>query len=780
MKSFLKRTIEMPQGKGFFYWFDKFCKGVLIFCGLFFSIVAGAAGGVVGAYLRDLPAIEKLKVYEPEKVARLYDDRGEVFAEYFVQRRILIPLDQVPRDLINALLAIEDNNFYSHFGVDWRGIARAAIVNFASGKIREGGSTITQQLSKVLFLNPEKTLERKVKEALVALQLEKKYTKNEILELYLNQIYFGSGAYGVESAALTYCGKHAKDLNTAECALIAGLPRLPTFYSPFNNYDIAKRRRDIVLSRMADLGYISRQKAQEFSKTPLNIKKEKRWESKAPYFSEYIRQYIENTYGAEFLYKKGIKVYTPLNLKMQNAAKKAFEKGLMEISRIKRFKTVPPELRDMILEEYSKPDVFEKDKLYYGEVTETKNDYFLVKVGEFYGEVKKGQWEWTGAGSVREIVRKGDVVGLSLFEIRKGGEILFNLENHVEIQGAVVAIQPSTGYIRAMVGGLNFNFSKFNRAVQAKRQPGSAFKPFIYTTAIENGFTPSSIIMDTPVSFRGADGKTWTPGNYDEKFKGPTTLRTALEESRNVVAIKLVDKIGVGKVISTARKMGIESTLEPYLSLALGPSVVSLLEITSAYGVLANQGLRTLPISILKIEDSEGMTIEENYPKVQEVLKPEVAYVMTTLMRWVVERGTGKRVSELKMPVAGKTGTTNDFRDAWFVGFLPDMAAGVFVGYDDNREIGYKETGGKIAAPIWSDFIGACFKPEDVKDFSVPEGVVFVTVDADSGKPVSKDSQNGLVQAFIKGTEPGTGAEEVSGGGSETAAKPESLLDEGL
>lgn len=771
----------MPQKKGFFYWFDKFCKGFLILFGLLFSIIAGAVGGVVGAYLRDLPAIEKLKIYEPDKVARLYDDSGEVFAEYFVQRRILIPLDQVPKDLINGLLAIEDNNFYSHFGVDWRGIARAAIVNFASGKIREGGSTITQQLSKVLFLNPERTLERKVKEALVALQLEKKYTKNEILELYLNQIYFGSGAYGVEAAALTYCGKHAKDLNTAECALIAGLPRLPTYYSPFNNYDIAKKRRDLVLSRMADLGSISSQKAQEFSKTPLNITREKSWESKAPYFSEYIRRYIENTYGAEFLYKKGIKVYTPLNLRMQKAAEEALEKGLMEISRTKRFKTVPPEQRNMILDLYSKPDVLEKNKLYYGEVAETKGDYFLVKVGKFYGEVKKEQWKWTGAGSAGEIVKKGDVAGLSLSEIKNGREILFNLENHVEIQGAVIAIQPSTGYVKAMVGGLNFNFSKFNRAVQAKRQPGSAFKPFIYTTAIENGFNPSSIIMDSPISFRGADGKAWTPGNYDEKFKGPTTLRTGLEESRNVVAIKLLDKVGVDKVISTARRMGIESPLEPYLSLALGPSVVSLLEITSAYGVLANQGLRASPIKILRIEDSDGAVIEENFPRVKEVLKPEVAYVMTSLMRWVVERGTGKKVSELKMPVAGKTGTTNDFKDAWFVGFLPDLAAGVFVGYDDNREIGYKETGGKVAAPIWKDFIGGCFKPEDVKDFSVPEGVVFVTVDANSGRPVNKDSLNGLLQAFIKGTEPGTGGGEVSAKGeSEKAAHPDNLLDEGL
>ena len=770
----------MKNKKGIFYWFDKFCKGVLIVFGLLFSIIAGAVGGVIGAYLRDLPAIEKLKVFEPDKVARLYDDSGEVFAEYFVQRRILIPLDQVPKDLINGILAIEDNNFYSHFGVDWRGIARAAIVNFASGKIREGGSTITQQLSKVLFLKPERTLERKVKEALVALQLEKKYTKNEILELYLNQIYFGSGAYGVEAAALTYYGKHAKDLNTAECALIAGLPRLPTYYSPFNNYVVATKRRDIVLSRMADLGYISSQKAEELSKIPLNVTRDKSWESKAPYFSEYIRQYIENTYGAEFLYKKGIKVYTPLNMNMQRAARNALENGLMEISRTKRFKTVPPEQRDIILEVYSKPDDIEKDRLYYGEVTETGNDYFLVKVGKFYGKVKKVQWEWTGAGSAGAIVKKGDVVGLSLYEIKNEGEVLFNLENHVEIQGAVLAIQPSTGYIKAMVGGLNFNFSKFNRAVQAKRQPGSAFKPFIYTTALENGFTPSSIIMDSPVSFRGADGQVWTPGNYDEKFKGPTTLRTGLEESRNVVAIKLLDKVGVNKVISTAKKMGIESTLEPYLSLALGPSVVSLLEITSAYGVLANQGLRVAPISILKIEDSDGTIVDENFPKVREVLKPEVAYVMTSLMRWVVERGTGKKVSELKMPIAGKTGTTNDFKDAWFVGFLSDLAAGVFVGYDDNREIGYKETGGKVAAPIWKDFIGGCLKPEDVKDFSVPDGVVFVTVNAHSGRPVSKDFPNGLVQAFIKGTEPATGGEEVSGDGSETAAKPESLRDEGM
>jgi len=419
----------MSDNRGFVYWLDKFFKGVLILIGFLFSILAGSIGGVVGAYLRDLPAIEKLKIFEPDKVTRLYADNGEVFAEYFVQRRILITLDQIPKDLIKAILAIEDNNFYGHFGVDWRGIVRAAIVNFVSGKIREGGSTITQQLAKVLFLTPEKTLERKIKEALVALQLEKKYTKNEILELYLNQIYFGSGAYGVEAAALTYFGKHVKDLNTAECALIAGLPRLPTFYSPFNNYEVAKKRRNLVLARMAELGFISYKKAEELSKEPLKLSTERNWESKAPYFSEYIRKYIEDTYGAELLYKKGIKVYTPLNLKMQKAAEKALEKGLMEISRTKEFKTVPESQRDLMLEIYSKTGNLEKEKLYYGEVTEIGMNYFTVKVGKFYGRVNKENFQWTGKSLPRQIVKKGDVVGVSLAEIKKDGEVLFNLEN---------------------------------------------------------------------------------------------------------------------------------------------------------------------------------------------------------------------------------------------------------------------------------------------------------------------------------------------------------------
>ncbi|OGL42854.1 MAG: hypothetical protein A2042_01795 [Candidatus Schekmanbacteria bacterium GWA2_38_11] len=772
----------MNNKKGFFYWLDKFFKGLFILIGFLVSILAGSVGGVVGAYLRDLPAVEKLKAYEPDKVARLYADNGEIFAEYFIQKRILITLDQVPKNMINAFLAIEDNNFYSHFGVDWRGIVRAGVVNFFSGKIKEGGSTITQQLAKVIFLTPEKTLERKIKEALVALQLEKKYTKNEILELYLNQIYLGSGAYGVEAAALTYFGKHAKELNTAECALIAGLPRLPTFYSPFNNYEVAKRRRNIVLAKMAELGYISYKQSQELSKTPLKLTGEHNWDSKAPYFSEYLRKYIEDKYGSELLYKKGIKIYTPLNLKMQKSAERALDKGLMEISRTKKFKTAPQSQRDLIFDIYSKTENLEKDKLYYGEVTEVDKNYFTVKVGIFSGKVKKDGWKWTKRELASELVKEGDLVGLSFAENKKDGEFLFTLENFVEIQGAVLALQPSTGYIKAMVGGLDFNISKFNRAIQAKRQPGSAFKPFIYTTALDNGFTPSSIIMDTPVSFRGADGKIWAPSNYDEKFKGPVSLRMGLEESRNIIAVKLLEKVGVEKVVATARRMGIKSPLEPYLSLALGPSVLSLLEITSAYGVIGNQGVRAEPVSILKIEDSDGVIIEENYPQIHGVLKPETAYVMTSMMRWVVERGTAKRVSELKMPIAGKTGTTNDFRDAWFVGFFQDLAAGVFVGYDDNREIGYKETGGKIAAPIWTNFIGECFKPDQVKDFPVPEGVTFVTVDPRSGNPVSKDSQNGLLQAFIKGTEPKSGAGNGNKGETKSPSESgnENFLGEGM
>ena len=772
----------MDNKKGFFYWLDKFFKGLFILIGLLVSIIAGSVGGIVGAYLRDLPAIEKLRVYEPDKVASLYADNGEIFAEYFIQKRIVITLDQVPKNIINAFLAIEDNNFYSHIGVDWRGIVRAGVVNLFSGKIREGGSTITQQLAKVIFLTPEKTLERKVKEALVALQLEKKYTKNEILELYLNQIYLGSGAYGVEAAALTYFGKHANQLNIAECALIAGLPKLPTFYSPFNNYEVAKRRRNIVLAKMAELGYISYKQFQELSKTPLKLTSEHNWDSKAPYFSEYLRKYIENKYGSELLYKKGIKIYTPLNLKMQKAAEIALDKGLMEISRTKEFKTVPQNQKDLLLDIYSKTENLEKNKLYYGEVTEVDKNYFAVKLGNFSGKVNKDSWKWTKKELASELVKKGDLVGLSFAENKKGGEILFNLENFVEIEGAVLALQSSTGYIKAMVGGLDFYMSKFNRTIQAKRQPGSAFKPFIYITALDNGFTPSSIIMDTPVSFRGADGKIWAPTNYDEKFKGPVSLRMALEESRNVVAVKLLQKLGVDRVIATARKMGIKSQLEPYLSLALGPSVLSLLEITSAYSVIGNQGVRAEPISILKMEDLDGITIEENYPQVNEVLKPETAYVMTSMMKWVVERGTAKKVSELKMPIAGKTGTTNDFRDAWFVGFFQDMAAGVFVGFDDNREIGYKETGGKLAAPIWTNFIGECFKPEQVKDFPVPEGVTFITVDPRSGNPVSKDSSGGLLQAFVKGTEPK--GEARSGNRGETKSPLENgnekFLDDGM
>lgn len=595
----------------------------------FIAFLLGIFLGISIFYLGDLPKIKALEEYHPYESSRIYAKDGSLIAEFYIERRNLIPFSEIPKHAVNAILAVEDARFYSHPGLDIWGVLRALWVDIKAREIIQGGSTITQQLSKMLFLKPEKSLSRKIKEAIIALQIEKTYSKDEILNLYLNQVYFGSGAYGIEAASQTYFGKGIRDLTLSEAAMLGGLPKAPTAFSPFRNPERARLRRSHVLKRMIELGLITEKDALDAEKEPLPTPP-KGGLNKAPYFVEFIRQTLEGRYGRN-VYIGGLHIYTTLDLKAQEAAEDAIEKGLRAIEQRRKI--------DAPL-----------------------------------------------------------------------------------IQGALLCLDPRTGYIKAMVGGRNFYKSPFNRSYQSLRQPGSAFKPFVYVTALDNGFTPTDIIIDSPVSYPGyKKGITWSPENFTGKFQGHVTLRKALAESINVVAVKLLESVGVNTVVEYARDLGIKSELKPYLPLALGASDITLMEITSAYGVFANHGIKASPIAILKVTDRMGRVLEENLPTLEEVIKPETSYLMTDLLRGVVEHGTGWRARELGRPVAGKTGTTNEYKDAWFIGYTPTVVAGVWVGYDDHRSIGHKETGARTALPIWLDFMKDVLKDTPPEDFPVPE-----------------------------------------------------------
>jgi penicillin-binding protein 1A len=626
---------------------------------------AGAAVAALWAFTilpRTLPSVTALESFQPLIGTKIYDDNDELITELHVERRIFVPLAHVPQALRDAVIATEDKRFYYHWGIDPIGIARAISQNYRRGRIVEGGSTITQQLTKVLFLTPDKSLERKLKEAVLALELERRYTKDRILEMYLNQVYFGHGAYGVEAASRTYFGKSVSELNVREAALLAGLPRAPSTYSPFERGDIAKRRREVVLRRMVEYGALKEAEAKRLARADLGLIPPERRRTTGQYFLDYVQQTLEAKYGADMVFKGGLNVYTTLSPTMQLAAEQALREGLKAL------------------------------------------------------ESRSG---------------KG-----------RSGE-------HPE--GAIVTVEPHTGFVRAMVGGYDFFRSEFNRAVQARRQPGSAFKPFIYMAALESGFTAATRVEDAPVSYAvGPNGQAWKPENYDRKFRGPTTLQQALEESVNVVTVKVQEQVGLSKTIRLARRFGITSPLDVNLSLALGTSDMTLIELTSAYAALANQGQWLPPTAVRYVTDAQGKLLEEHLPEPREAVSPETAYVITHMLRGVVERGTGQAARSLGRPVAAKTGTTNDYSNAWFIGYTPRLSTGVWVGYDRPRSLGKDETGSRVAVPIWVTYMGRILGDSPKEDFPIPDRVALVPVDLDP----SNECVRVVTLAFVKGTEP--------------------------
>jgi penicillin-binding protein 1A len=746
-----------------------------------FLAVAGIGVSLWYLWSSNLPYIGSLKNYDPPIITEILDDKGQVITQFSDEKRILVPLEQVSYHTVKAFIAAEDDRFFEHKGIDFVSIARAFLKNIMAGKIEQGGSTITQQVTKSLLLkNPARTYKRKVREALLSLQIEREFSKEEILYLYLNQIYLGHGQYGVEAASRTYFGKKASELSIAESAVLAGLAQAPSRDSPIKHFDRARNRQKYVLERMREEGFISDQEYEEALAEPLYIRPEEdEVLEKAAHFIEHIRRIVERKYGRHLLYKGGLRIYTTVNLEMQAAAKDAVRTGIEEFDKREGFrgpirKIAPGDETEFIqlMVERLGDSPLEVGATVEGMVVEVDSvkKETLVRIGDHLGLLPLSGMEWarmvdpekayfeSKLNDPAKVLAPGDLILVKVEEKLEGspGWIL-SLEQKPVAEAALICLDTKTGHVKAMVGGLDFSESQFNRAIQAKRQPGSAFKPIIYTAALDNGFTPSSIIIDAPfISPIGGEEeeKLWKPKNYKEKFFGPTPFRTGLIKSRNVITIRILEKVGVNRAIDYARQMGIESPLNADLSLALGSSGTSLLELTRAYSVFANNGMLLEPIFITKIVDRNGETLEENQPSFTEAIAPETAAVMTDLLQAAVQEGTGWRVKALKRPVAGKTGTSNDLRDAWFLGFTPSVVAGIWVGYDDTRPMGDGETGSRAASPIFLYFMQEILEGTPKEPFENPEGVVVAKIDAKTGLLASPFSEKTCFQVFKKGTEP--------------------------
>lgn len=753
--------------------FLKVCIALAIFTVL---LGLGAVGMLWYVWSANLPYIGSLREYNPPTITEIYSEQGEVIGRLWDEKRIVVPLDYLPKHLIQAFIAAEDARFYEHEGVDVASIVRAFLKNMTAGRIEQGGSTITQQVAKALLLkNTEKTYKRKVREATLSLQIEKEFDKETILFLYLNEIYLGHGAYGVEAAARTYFDKPASDLSIAESAILAGLTQAPSRYSLFGNFDKAKGRQKYVLERMREEGFIAPwEEVEAFASEIALAENQENPFFKAPDFTEHVRRYLESKYGRDMLYRGGLKVYAAVNLGMQKAADSAVQKGLLELDKREGYRGP---LRNLAAEEreayrQKRAEALESNPPQIGEVLEglvekvdDEHKEVTVSLGNKTGILPLSEMKWarkpdpdvpyyaTGLKSPGQVLKAGDVVLVRLQDM--GPPWRLSLEQEPVVQAALFCMEPFTGSVKAMVGGRDFSASQFNRATQARRQPGSAFKPVIYAAALDWGMTPATVILDAPyISSMNPDEDIWRPKNFKEKFYGPTLLRTALTQSRNVITVKILKQIGVAYAIEYAKKLGVESELSPDLSLALGSSGVSLAELTRVYAVFANGGMLVDPIFVYKVVDRKGTILEENQPSGKECLSSETAYIMTDLLKAVIQEGTGWRAKALKRPAAGKTGTTNDLRDAWFIGYTPRLAVGVWVGYDDRKPLGAGETGSRAANPIWLYFLADVLKGQPVEEFTVPEGVAFCKIDAKTGLLASPYSEATVFQAFAAGREP--------------------------
>jgi penicillin-binding protein 1A len=642
-------------------------KKITVFIVLLAGVAAGICAGALFAFTQDLPQIRTLETFRPQAITRIYSADKKLLAELYLEKRDPVRLDSVPFYLKAALIATEDRKFYAHSGLDLKGIARALIKDILAGEFVEGASTITQQLAKTLFLTSRKTMVRKIKEAILAFQLERRYTKDEILELYLNQVYFGSGAYGVKSAAKIFFNKSVRDLSLAECALIAGMPKSPSRFSPLINEDLALKRRNIVLGQMWATGIISAENYNQAVVEEIRIGKKSKNLTRTPYFVEYVKKHLEDVLGASRLYKGGLSIYTTLDFRLQSAAQKAVADGLLALETRMEKQNIRP----------------------------------------------------------------------------------------AAPQAALVALDVKSGAILAMVGGRNFAESPFNRATAARRQPGSAFKPIVYAYAVEQGFAQNKLILDAPIAFKGTGGDNdWRPHNFSKAFLGEITLRKALAISQNIPAVRLIEMLGPSSVARFAHRLGIESNLEPYLSLALGTSEVTLINLTTVYAIFPRGGKWIEPFGIMEVSDHRNRIIWRSQPQKKLVMSREGAAIVTNMLEGAVQEGTGSKARILRGPVAGKTGTTNNYQDALFVGFSPSIAAGVWVGLDPGGTLGDRETGAKAALPIWIQFMKNAPATGSPPYFDLPDNVIKVRMNPQTGMLAADGSKGAVDALFIKGTEP--------------------------
>ncbi len=712
-------------------------------------LVGGIAGGYL-ALIRGIPSIDELKHYHAVPGTKIFADDDILIGELKAEKGIFVPFKNIPRHMTQALIAVEDSRFFKHKGIDYIAIARAVVKDIIHVSLKEGGSTLTQQLAKVVFLTSEKTLTRKLKEAALAFKIEKSLTKQEILELYLNKVYFGHGAYGVEMAARTYFGKSARQLSLAESSLIAGLVKAPSTYSPFNDLSRAKERQYTVLNRMVEEGYITARERETAYTQPLYLSSLRRGAEANGYFIEYVRKYAEDTYGEEMVYKTGLKIYTTLNRAMQLSAVNAMQNGLREVDKRRGWRGVLENKKDTDFEKELKTRdiatsvVNNPGDMYTGLVLKVTADEATIKTRGMIGKLsvkdalwaakvmnKSGSTKMLKNFSLTQILHPGDVIRVSIKSIQNK-KVTLALEQEPELEGALVALEPYSGFVRAMVGGYDFSRSDFNRATMARRQPGSAFKPIIYAAAMDHGFTPASVIIDEPVTYPGGPKGEWKPENYDHIHYGPTRLREALTYSRNVVTVRLVDAMGIDSLLSFARTVGVTGDMPRNLSIALGSFSITPLEMASVYNVFASSGMKSRPITIKYITDIKGRVLETNEPEPAQCISPQTAFLITSMMEDVVKYGTGWQAKALGRPVAAKTGTTNDYKDAWFVGYTTNLVAAVWVGFDNARTLGSQETGGRAAAPIWTSFMSGAAK-EEPEEFASPEGIVSMNIDPKTG-----------------------------------------------
>jgi penicillin-binding protein 1A len=739
------------------------------------AAMLGVLSGVMFAYAGDLPAVSALDNYSPSTITRVYAASGQVIGEFATQRRVVVGYDDINPLLRNAIIATEDAEFDKHFGINiWR-IFVAAATDIIERRRDQGASTLTQQVARNLDhfgLTKQKLFERKVREIILAIQIEKRYTKKEIFTIYCNQMYLGHGAYGVEAASRLYFNKSNKQLSLDEAALVAGIFQSPERQSPFVDMKRATQRRNVVLQRLADERYITQTEADAAKAKPIVTRgAPSQPPGIAPFFVEEVRKHLERQYGAKVLYENGLNVRTTLDARLQELANRSLEHGLRAYD--KRHGWRRPTRN--VLDEKHTIEGFRDDRwlrpIGPGDVvpavvvTAPKTGPARLRIGPYHADLEKASYTWTRRTSAADLFKPGDLVEAAVTKIDEAtGTATVTLDQTPIVEGAMVAIDNRTGQIKAMVGGWSFGRSKFNRAVQAYRQLGSTFKPIVYTAAIDRGYTPTSILIDAPVSYPSGNGQIYSPHNYDHKFEGPVTLRWALEESRNIPAIKMMDTLGPKNVVDYAKRFGFDEDFPPYLPIALGAGDATLLEITSAYTTFPNQGVRMKPFTVVNVKDRDGNLLEENRAEPSDVIRADTAFVMTNLLKGVLVRGTGIRAASMasQWPLAGKTGTVDDNTDAWFVGFDPEITVGVWIGFDDKRKsLGTAEQGSFAALPMWMEFMKGYIdgRPDKAEppQFEAPGNIVFLSVQKGDGAVLPSDTPGAIREAFISGTQPGAG-----------------------